>query len=102
MTNTGQSCNAQTRLLVPEARLAETIEIARAAAESVRTGDPMSDETAMGPVVSKLQWQRVQALIQKGIDEGAELVAGGAGAPEGLETGCFVKPTVFLRVLPQR
>lgn len=101
MTNTGQSCNAQTRLLVPEARLAETVEIARAAAESVRTGDPMSDETAMGPVVSKLQWQRVQALIQKGIDEGAELVAGGAGAPEGLETGCFVKPTVFAGVTPE-
>ncbi len=100
MSNTGQSCNAQSRLLVPESRLAETIELARAAAESVTTGDPMSEETAMGPLVSKLQWQRVQALIQKGIDEGAELVAGGVGSPEGLETGCFVKPTVFANVTP--
>lgn len=100
MGNTGQSCNAQTRLLVPEGRLAETIEIARTAAESVRTGDPMAEGTAMGPVVSQLQWQRVQALIQKGIDEGAELVAGGVGLPDGLEKGCYVKPTVFAGVTP--
>lgn len=101
MGNTGQSCNAQTRLLVPENRLADTIEIAKAAAESVVTGDPMAEGTAMGPVVSKLQWQRVQALIQKGIDEGAQLVAGGTGSPEGLEQGCFVKPTVFANVTPE-
>lgn len=100
MGNTGQSCNAQTRLLVPEDRLSETIEIARSAAESVRTGDPMAEGTAMGPVVSQLQWQRVQALIQKGIDEGAELVAGGVGLPDGLEKGCYVKPTVFAGVTP--
>jgi aldehyde dehydrogenase (NAD+) len=100
MGNTGQSCNAQTRLLVPEDRLVETIEIARAAAESVRTGDPMAEGTAMGPVVSQLQWQRVQALIQKGIDEGAELIAGGVGLPDGLEKGCYVKPTVFAGVTP--
>lgn len=100
MVNTGQSCNAQTRLLVPQDRMAETIEIAKAAAESVATGDPMGESTAMGPVVSQLQWQRVQALIQKGIDEGAELVAGGVGHPDGLEQGCFVKPTVFANVTP--
>lgn len=101
MGNTGQSCNAQTRLLVPEDRLAETIEIARAAAQSVRTGDPMAEDTAMGPVVSQLQWQRVQALIQKGIDEGAELIAGGAGLPDGLDKGCYVQPTVFSGVTPE-
>lgn len=101
MGNTGQSCNAQTRLLVPEDRLAETIEIARAAAQSVRTGDPMAEDTAMGPVVSQLQWQRVQALIQKGIDEGAELIAGGVGLPDGLDKGCYVQPTVFAGVTPE-
>ncbi len=101
MGNTGQSCNAQTRLLVPEDRLAETIEIAQAAAQSVRTGDPMAEDTAMGPVVSQLQWQRVQALIQKGIDEGAELIAGGVGLPDGLDKGCYVQPTVFAGVTPE-
>ncbi|WP_286239391.1 aldehyde dehydrogenase family protein [Neptuniibacter halophilus] len=101
MANTGQSCNARSRMLVPESRLAETIEIAKAAAESVVTGDPSSTATAMGPVVSALQWQRVQALIQTGIDEGAELVAGGTGLPDGLESGCYVKPTVFAGVTPE-
>jgi acyl-CoA reductase-like NAD-dependent aldehyde dehydrogenase len=101
MGNTGQSCNAKTRLLVPQARLAETIEIARAAAESIQVGDPMVEGTQMGPVVSKLQWDRVQALIQKGIDEGAVLVAGGTGLPDNLGAGCYVKPTVFAEVTPQ-
>lgn len=101
MGNTGQSCNAKTRLLVPQARLAETIEIARAAAESIQVGDPMVEGTQMGPVVSKLQWDRVQALIQNGIDEGAVLVAGGTGLPDNLGAGCYVKPTVFAEVTPQ-
>ncbi|WP_415900567.1 aldehyde dehydrogenase family protein [Neptuniibacter sp. QD48_11] len=100
MGNSGQSCNAQTRLLVPESRLKETIEIAKKTADLIVVGDPQSEETVMGPVVSELQWQRVQALIQKGMDEGAELVAGGIGLPEGCSLGCYVKPTVFAGVTP--
>jgi len=100
MGNSGQSCNAQTRLLVPESRLDETIEIAKKTVDSIVVGDPQSEETVMGPVVSELQWQRVQNLIQKGIDEGAELVSGGEGLPEGCSSGCYVKPTVFAGVTP--
>jgi aldehyde dehydrogenase (NAD+) len=95
--NSGQSCNAPTRMLAPNKLMDEVITIARAAAESTTVGDP-GGNAELGPVVSELQWNKIQGLIQKGIDEGAELVAGGPGKPEGLETGYYVKPTVFARV----
>jgi aldehyde dehydrogenase (NAD+) len=93
--NTGQSCNAPTRMLVPKGRLAEAAAIAAAKADSTVVGDPQEKGTEIGPVVSQLQWDKIQGLIQKGIDEGATLVAGGTGRPEGLEKGYYVKPTVF-------
>ena len=97
MLNTGQSCNAPSRMLVPAGRMAEVVEVARAAAERVRVGDP-ADATALGPVASRAQFDKVQRLIQAGIDEGAELVAGGTGRPDGLDTGYYVRPTVFANV----
>jgi aldehyde dehydrogenase (NAD+) len=93
--NSGQSCNAPTRMLVPAARLAEVEAIAKRVADAVIVGDPTSDKTSVGPVVSKLQFERVEGYIEKGIAEGARLVAGGAGRPDGLDTGYFVKPTIF-------
>lgn len=93
--NTGQSCNAPTRMLVPKARLAQAAAIAAKRAQSTTPGDPQDENTRMGPVVSEVQWNKIQVLIQKGIDEGATLVTGGTGRPEGLDKGYFVKPTVF-------
>ena len=95
MTNSGQSCNAPTRMLVPKAKHDEALQIAKAAAEGVKPGDPFTDGTVIGPVVSEVQFEKIQGLIQKGIDEGATLVAGGTGRPDGLNAGYFVKPTVF-------
>ena len=97
-TNSGQSCNAPTRMLVPKARLAEAAKIAKEAAEGTVVGDPATEGTAIGPVVSKMQYDKIQRLIEAGIKEGAELVAGGPGKPAGLEKGYFVKPTVFSNV----
>jgi len=94
-SNTGQSCNAPTRMLVPKDRLAEAAGIAAATAEGTVVGDPQDKNTHLGPVISQLQWDKVQGLIQAGIDEGATLVAGGVGRPDGLDTGYYVKPTVF-------
>jgi aldehyde dehydrogenase (NAD+) len=94
-TNSGQSCNAPTRMLVPASRHDEALAIAKAAAESVTVGAPFTDGVAMGPVVSETQWKKIQGLIQKGIDEGAKLVTGGVGRPKGIDKGWFVKPTVF-------
>ena len=94
-TNSGQSCNAPTRMLVPEESHEEALEIARQTAEAVKVGDPMTDGTVIGPVVSEVQFEKIQALIQKGIDEGATLVTGGTGRPDGLNQGYYVKPTVF-------
>jgi aldehyde dehydrogenase (NAD+) len=96
--NSGQSCNAPTRMLVPEARHAEAVAIAKAVATGVKVGDPKTDGITLGPVVSEAQWNKIQGLIQKGIDEGATLVAGGTGRPDGLAKGYFVKPTVFADV----
>ncbi len=96
--NTGQSCNAPTRMLVPKSRMAEATGIAKKVAESVRVGDPEDDATEIGPLVSEAQWSKVQGLIQAGIDDGATLAAGGLGRPEGLDKGYFVKPTVFADV----
>jgi aldehyde dehydrogenase (NAD+) len=97
-TNSGQSCNAPTRMLVPAARQAEAVAIAKAAAEKMRVGDPFGEGVKLGPVVSDVQFTKIQGLIQKGIDEGATLVTGGVGRPDGLAKGFYVKPTVFADV----
>ena len=96
--NSGQSCNAPSRMLVPRKRLSEAAEIARQAASAIKVGAPGHEGTKMGPVVNKVQFDKIQDLIQSGIDEGAELVIGGTGRPDGLETGYYVKPTVFSNV----
>jgi len=96
--NSGQSCNAPTRMLVPAARHDEAVAIAKAAAGAVSVGDPFAEGTRIGPVVSEVQWKKIQGLIQKGIDEGATLVTGGPGRPEGLERGYYVRPTIFANV----
>ena len=96
--NSGQTCNALTRMLVPAAKLEEAKQIAAAAAEGFTPGDPFEDSTRLGPVASEAQLDRVRGYIEKGIEEGAELVTGGAEPPEGLEHGFFVRPTVFAGV----
>ena len=96
--NSGQSCNAPTRMLVPKARMAEAIEVAKVAAAKATVGDPQSETTRLGPVVSELQYNKIQGLIEKGIAEGAELIAGGPGRPDGLDKGYYVQPTVFANV----
>jgi len=93
--NSGQSCTAPSRMFVHESQHAEALAIAKEVAAGLEPGDPESPDTAMGPVANKTQYDRIQALIQNGIDEGAELVCGGTGKPDGLPTGFFVKPTVF-------
>ena len=93
--NSGQTCSALTRMLVPRDRLAEAEAIAAKTAETFTPGDPFADTTRLGPLVSAVQRDRVRGYIQKGIDEGATLVTGGADAPDGLDKGFFVKPTVF-------
>lgn len=93
--NSGQSCNAPSRMFVPAARLAEVEAIARGVADAVVVGDPAEEGTQLGPVVSEAQFNKIQGLIQAGIDEGATLVAGGTGRPDGLEAGYYVRPTVF-------
>ncbi|MFM0318293.1 aldehyde dehydrogenase family protein [Paraburkholderia nemoris] len=98
--NSGQSCNAPTRMLVPEARHDEAVAIARRAAEAHRVGPADHERTTMGPVVSSVQFERVERLIAAGIDEGAQVVAGGLGRPQGLERGYYVQPTVFANVRP--
>lgn len=96
--NSGQSCNAPTRMLVPQSRMEEAINAAKAAAAKSVVGDPSAESTRMGPVVSEIQFNKIQTLIQKGIDEGADLIAGGPSRPEGLEEGYFVRPTIFANV----
>jgi len=94
-TNSGQSCNAPTRMLVSKKRHDEALAIAKEVAESMRVGDPFADGTMLGPVVSEVQFDKIQRLIQRGIDEGATLAAGGPGRPDGFTRGYYVKPTVF-------
>ena len=96
--NTGQSCNAPTRMLITRAKMAEAVELARQAAESTKVGDPAAEDTGVGPLATQAQFDKVQRLIQKGIEEGAKLVAGGPGRPAGFTKGYFVKPTVFADV----
>jgi aldehyde dehydrogenase (NAD+) len=96
--NSGQTCTAHTRMLVPNSRYDEAVEIAAAAAEQTQVGDPTEEGMHLGPLISQAQWDRVQGYIQKGIDEGATVAAGGLGKPEGRDTGYFVKPTVLANV----
>jgi aldehyde dehydrogenase (NAD+) len=97
-TNSGQSCNAPTRMLVPNSRMDEAAAIAAEAAKNVNVGDPRESSSNIGPVVSETQYGRIQQLIEKGIGEGAKLEVGGPGRPEGLDTGFYVQPTVFSHV----
>ena len=96
--NSGQSCNAPTRMLVPQVKMKEAAAMAKAVAEKAKAGDPKAEGTTMGPVVNQIQWEKIQGLIKKGIDEGATLVIGGLGRPEGLNKGFYVRPTVFADV----
>ncbi|HYD48870.1 MAG TPA: aldehyde dehydrogenase family protein [Terriglobales bacterium] len=98
MMNTGQSCNAPTRMLVPRDKMALAAQIAKQAAEATTVGNPAQDGVSVGPLASEAQFSKVQSLIQKGIEEGAELVAGGPGRPEGIDKGYFVRPTIFANV----
>jgi acyl-CoA reductase-like NAD-dependent aldehyde dehydrogenase len=99
--NSGQTCSALTRMLVPRDKLPMVEEIARQAAEAYRVGGPFEEGTTLGPIVSETQRERVRSYIQKGIEEGAKLVTGGAEPPEGRDTGYFVQPTVFSEVTPE-
>jgi aldehyde dehydrogenase (NAD+) len=96
--NSGQSCNAPTRMLVPNARMDEAAAIAKAAAAQIKVGDPRAADTVIGPVVSGVQYEKIQKLIEQGIAEGARLEIGGPGRPEGLNRGYYVRPTVFSHV----
>jgi aldehyde dehydrogenase (NAD+) len=96
--NTGQSCDAPTRMLVLRSKLSDASSIAKKVADSTRVGDPFEESTAIGPLSGKNQFEKVQRLIRRGIEEGAELVAGGPGRPHGIARGYFVKPTVFSSV----
>lgn len=98
MGNTGQSCNAPSRMLVQSSVYQQAVEIAKQAAAQVAVDDPMKEGWHIGPLSSRVQFDKVQGLIEKGIEEGAELVIGGTGKPDGLDTGYFVKPTIFAGV----
>ena len=95
MSNTGQSCNAPTRMLVPLSRHDEALDIAKNSIENIKVGKPDDINTDLGPLVSITQYNKVQNLIEKGIEEGAQLVSGGKGKPDGFEKGYYVKPTIF-------
>ena len=97
-TNTGQSCQAPTRMFVHRSQRDDAVALAKRAADTVRVGDPLDPQTTMGPLVSKAQFDKVQGLIERGIQEGATLVCGGTGRPVGFNRGYFVRPTVFADV----
>ena len=99
-SNSGQSCDAPTRMLVPAAQHARALEIAQRTAQQLVTGSPREANTNLGPVISAAQFDKIQGLIQAGIEEGATLVSGGLGRPEGLDKGYYVRPTVFGNVQP--
>lgn len=98
MHNTGQSCNAPTRMLIPESLYEQAVSLAARVADDIKVGDLEDENTFMGPVISQAQFDKIQGLIQIAIDEGAKLISGGLGKPKGLEHGYFVKPTVFANV----
>jgi len=97
--NVGQSCSVPTRMIVPRNRLSEVEEIAMKIANGIIVGDPRSDDTVLGPIANSAQFERVQSLIEAGLSDGAKLICGGRGKPEGLAEGFYVKPTVFSDVL---
>ncbi|MGB8733612.1 MAG: aldehyde dehydrogenase family protein [Candidatus Sulfotelmatobacter sp.] len=96
--NTGQSCNAPTRILVPRSKMAQVTDVAKQVAGATKAGDPFAEDSIIGPLASKAQFEKVQRLIGEGIAEGAKLIAGGLGRPDGITKGHFVKPTVFVDV----
>lgn len=96
--NSGQSCDAPSRLIMPESKINAVTKIAKKLAGRYRVGHPRATSTDMGPVVNRGQWEKIQGLIQKGIDEGATLIAGGLGLPSGTERGVYVRPTIFADV----
>jgi aldehyde dehydrogenase (NAD+) len=96
--NSGQSCNAGARWLVPESKLAEVMELAKKAAEGITVGHPGQEGVQIGPVISKAAYDKVQRLIQSALDDGARIVAGGLGRPDGLDSGYFVRPTIIANV----
>ena len=98
--NVGQSCNAPTRMLVPADRMKDAARIAAAVADGLKVGDPNEAGTDLGPVVNRTQWEKIQKLIEVGVEEGATLAAGGPGRPQGLNKGFFIRPTVFADVAP--
>ena len=98
--NSGQSCDAPTRMLVPNARHEEALAVAKRTAEAQKVGDPKAADTVLGPVVSEIQFNKIQRLIQAGIEQEAILVTGGTGRPDGLNRGYYVRPTVFGGVRP--
>lgn len=100
-TNSGQSCSIPTRMLIPRRLMDDAIRIAKTAAESYRVGATTDEATQLGPLVNRAQFRRVQSLIQSGIDEGAQLVTGGVGFPDGIDAGYYARPTVFAYVTPQ-
>jgi aldehyde dehydrogenase (NAD+) len=93
--NAGQTCNAPTRMIVPKSKMREATEIAKTVADAIVVGDPRHAKTNIGPVVSRTQWDKIQGLIRKGVDEGATLITGGPGLPQSLNRGYYVRPTVF-------
>jgi len=99
--NSGQSCNAPTRMFVPADQQAIAAAVAKAAAEKFRVGPASEEGSTLGPVVSQMQYDKIQRLIEAGIKEGAELITGGLGRPDGLNRGYFVRPTVFAGVTPE-
>lgn len=99
--NSGQSCNAPTRMFVPKELQSQAVAVAKETAESIKVGDPTLKDSVLGPVVSEVQFNKIQGLIQAGIDEGATLVTGGTGRPDGLNRGYYVRPTVFSDVKPE-
>ena len=100
-SNSGQSCNAPSRMIVPLSKMKEVAAIAKAVADKTKVGDPRAEGTTIGPVVNRSQWDNIQRLIRKGIDEGATLVAGGLGLPDGVNKGFYVRPTIFADVTPE-
>jgi aldehyde dehydrogenase (NAD+) len=98
LVNSGQTCKAPTRMLVPAARHDEAVQLAREVAEAWRVGDPLDDATQMGPLANRTQYERVRQMIALGIEEGARLVCGGTAPPPGIEKGYFVRPTIFANV----
>jgi aldehyde dehydrogenase (NAD+) len=100
-SNTGQSCHAPSRILVHESQMGELLDLLESEAKAVKVGNPLDPQVSMGPVVNKLQFDRVQEYIKIGIEEGAAVRVGGVGRPEGLERGYFVKPTIFANVKPE-